>query len=539
MTIFQEVLLGLIAVFGWCEYVDGINKSTRPIVMCTLVGLVLGDLSQGVIIGGTLELATMGMMGIGISIPINITIAGVLGAGFAIAGGLSAEAAVALAIPVGIVFRLLEHLATTGYDLVAAKMLFDHPERNTPQRVTRAFWLIFGLSCLFMFLTVFLSLLVGAETVAAVANAIPENIMNAIGTGTNLLAALGFAMLFNLTRTPKTMAFFFIGFALASYLGMPTMAIAILGAAAAAIAFFFGDDRAAAGAAEDDILDDFDDLDDEPAALPAAREHLLGKKELSAIFFKSFGLEGPFIYSRLQAIGWCRSMLPAIEKLYDTDEERCAAVNRHLEFFNSNPEFSTFIMGISASMEEQNAVEQGFDTASINNVKAGLMGPLAGIGDSFWWGIVKTVASGIGCQFAMQGNVLGPILFLLVFNIPHWAIRYILRFKGYELGHRVLDMMAESDIIEKISLCAGILGMMVIGAMTCDMISVSTPLVFNMANEVTLEVQAVLDEILPNLLPLLTMLGVAELLKRKVKVIPLIFGLLAFGIVFNLLGIIA
>ena len=539
MTIFQEVLLGLIAVFGWCEYVDGINKSTRPIVMCTLVGLVLGDLSQGVIIGGTLELATMGMMGIGISIPINITIAGVLGAGFAIAGGLSAEAAVALAIPVGIVFRLLEHLATTGYDLVAAKMLFDHPERNTPQRVTRAFWLIFGLSCLFMFLTVFLSLLVGAETVAAVANAIPENIMNAIGTGTNLLAALGFAMLFNLTRTPKTMAFFFIGFALASYLGMPTMAIAILGAAAAAIAFFFGNDRAAAGAAEDDILDDFDDLDDEPAALPAAREHLLGKKELSAIYFKSFGLEGPFIYSRLQAIGWCRSMLPAIEKLYDTDEERCAAVNRHLEFFNSNPEFSTFSMGISASMEEQNAVEQGFDTASINNVKAGLMGPLAGIGDSFWWGIVKTVASGIGCQFAMQGNVLGPILFLLVFNIPHWAIRYILTFKGYELGHRVLDMMAESDIIEKISLCAGILGMMVIGAMTCDMISVSTPLVFNMANEVTLEVQAVLDEILPNLLPLLTMLGVAELLKRKVKVIPLIFGLLAFGIVFNLLGIIA
>lgn len=320
--------------------------------------------------------------------------------------------------------------------------------------MTKAFWLIFGLSCLFMFLTVFLSLLVGAETVAAVANAIPENIMNAIGTGTNLLAALGFAMLFNLTRTPKTMAFFFIGFALASYLGMPTMAIAILGAAAAAIAFFFGDDRAAAGAAEDDILDDFDDLDDEPAALSAAREHLLGKKELSAIFFKSFGLEGPFIYSRLQAIGWCRSMLPAIEKLYDTDEERCAAVNRHLEFFNSNPEFSTFIMGISASMEEQNAVEQGFDTASINNVKAGLMGPLAGIGDSFWWGIVKTVASGIGCQFAMQGNVLGPILFLLVFNIPHWAIRYILTFRGYELGHRVLDMMAESDIIEKISLCA-------------------------------------------------------------------------------------
>ena len=538
MTIIQEILLGLIAVLGWCEYVDGINKSTRPIVMCTLVGLVLGDLSQGVIIGGTLELATMGMMGIGISIPINITIAGVLGAAFAISGGLSASAAVALAIPVGIVFRLLEHLATTGYDLVAAKMLFNHPERNTPRRVTRAFWIIFGLSCLFMFLTVFLSLLVGADAVAQVANAVPENVMNAIGTGTNLLAALGFAMLFNLTRTPKTMAFFFIGFVLASYLKMPTMAVAILGAGFAAIAFFFLGDGSKPAEAADDVLTDFDDLADEPA-LPATRAHLLSKSDLRSIFFKSFGLEGPFIYSRLQAIGWCRSMLPAIEKVYTSEEDRCAAINRHLEFFNSNPEFSTFIMGISASMEEQNALDKTFDTASINSVKAGLMGPMAGIGDSFWWGIVKTVASGIGCQFAMQGNVLGPILFLLVFNIPHWAVRYILTFKGYELGSRVLEMMAENGIIEKITLCAGILGMMVIGAMTCSMISITTPLVFHMANEVTLELQTVLDEILPNMLPLASVFIVAELLRKQVKVIPLIFGLLAFGIVFNLLGVIA
>lgn len=537
MTIFQEILLGLIAVIGWCEYVDGINKSTRPIIMCTLTGLALGDLAQGVTIGGTLELATMGMMGIGISIPINITIAGVLGAGFAIAGGLSAEAAVALAIPVGIVYRLLEHLATTGYDLIAAKMLFTHPERNTPQRVTQAFWVIFGASCLFMFLSVFLSLLIGAEVVANIANAIPENIMNAIGTGTNLLAALGFAMLFNLTQSPKTLAFFFIGFVLASYLGMPTMGIAIIGAGAAAIAYFFTDNKQASEATSGEILDDFDALADAPVEQKRT-ERLLSRADLTNMFVKSFGLEGPFIYSRLQAIGWCRSMLPAIEKIYTTDEDRCAAINRHLEFFNTNPEFSTFILGISASMEEQNAQDPDFDTASINNVKAGLMGPIAGIGDSFWWGIVKTVASGIGCQFAMQGNVLGPILFLLIFNIPHWTIRYVLAQKSYELGHRILDAMTENGIIEKISLCAGILGMMVIGAMTSSMISISTPLVFNMANEVTLELQAVLDEILPNLLPLVTMLVVAWLLRKNVKVVPLIFGILAFGIVFNLLGII-
>ena len=87
----------------------------------------------------------------------------------------------------------------------------------------------------------------------------------------------------------------------------------------------------------------------------AAREHLLGKRELNQVFFKSFGLEGPFIYSRLQAIGWCRSMLPVIEKLYTTEEDRCAAVNRHLEFFNSNPEFSTCLLYTSGFYLDQPA----------------------------------------------------------------------------------------------------------------------------------------------------------------------------------------
>ena len=85
----------------------------------------------------------------------------------------------------------------------------------------------------------------------------------------------------------------------------------------------------------------------------------------------------------------------------------------------------------------------------------------------------------------------------------------------------------------------GLEGMMVIGAMTCSMISVTTPLVFNMANGVTLTLQDTLDEILPNMLPLASVFIVATLLRRKVKIIPLLFGLLAFGIVFNLLGIIA
>ena len=91
----------------------------------------------------------------------------------------------------------------------------------------------------------------------------------------------------------------------------------------------------------------------------------------------------------------------------------------------------TLILGISTAMEEENALDENFDTSSINSVKAGLMGPLAGIGDSFMWGTLRIIATGIGTSLAMNGNILGPILFFLLFNIPHVILRYICMMGGY------------------------------------------------------------------------------------------------------------
>ena len=191
-------------------------------------------------------------------------------------------------------------------------------------------------------------------------------------------------------------------------------------------------------------------------------------------------------------------------------------------------------------MEEQNALNENFDTSSINSVKAGLMGPMAGVGDSVYWGILKTIATGIGCQFSLHGSILGPILFMLIFNIPHWVIRYLLTFTGYNLGSKIFSFMSGSNnLIQKITVSAGILGMTVLGAMTVNMISLTTPLVFNMANDVSLKLQDTLDEIIPGLLPLAAVFIISALLRKQVKLLPLIFILLFGGIVLNLLGIVA
>ncbi len=144
----------------------------------------------------------------------------------------------------------------------------------------------------------------------------------------------------------------------------------------------------------------------------------LTKKELNQVFWRSFGMEWDWNYERQMNMAYCYCMLPVIKKLYSNKEDQIAAMQRHLEFFNTTPQLSTLILGISAAMEESNANDPNFDTESINSVKVSLMGPLAGIGDSFIWGTLRIIATGVGLSLANQGNILGPILFLLIFNIP-------------------------------------------------------------------------------------------------------------------------
>ena len=147
-------------------------------------------------------------------------------------------------------------------------------------------------------------------------------------------------------------------------------------------------------------------------------------------------------------MAFCYSMLPVIKKLYPTKEEQTEAMQRHLEFFNTTPHLSTLILGITAAMEEQNANDPEFETESINNVKVSLMGPLAGIGDSFIWGTLRIIATGVGVSLAAQGNILGPLLFLLLFNIPAQGLRFYLMHAGYKLGSGFLAKVQESGLMD-------------------------------------------------------------------------------------------
>jgi len=234
----------------------------------------------------------------------------------------------------------------------------------------------------------------------------------------------------------------------------------------------------------------------------AEQKSVIGKKELRSIFLRSLSLEYSWNYERQQNMGYCFAMLPAIKKIYQKKEDQIAAAKRHMEFFNTTPHMVTLILGISTAMEEENALDENFDTSSINSVKAGLMGPLAGIGDSFMWGTLRIIATGIGTSLAMNGNILGPILFFLLFNIPHVILRYICMMGGYKFGAGFLSKIAAGGLMEKLTYAASILGLMSIGSMIATMVTVNIPLTYT-NGDTSVVIADVINGIVPCLLPLL------------------------------------
>ena len=264
---------------------------------------------------------------------------------------------------------------------------------------------------------------------------------------------------------------------------------------------------------------------------------LITKSDMRKTFWRSFPLQGCFNYERMQNVGFCYSMIPVLKRLYPEKEKAREALKRHLSFFNTTPQVVSFITGACVALEEQNKKsEEGFDIESITALKAALMGPIAGIGDSFFWGTFRIIAAGVGCGLAAKGSILGAILFLLIFNIPHYLVRYYGLKMGYKSGISFIETAQSSGMVEILTNCAKIIGLCVVGAMIASMVSFSTPLVLNIG-ETQVGIQEVFDQILPKILPLVLTFGIYGLLKKGYKTVTVMLGIIVVSILCAFLGI--
>ena len=261
------------------------------------------------------------------------------------------------------------------------------------------------------------------------------------------------------------------------------------------------------------------------------------KKDLRKMFWYSIPFYSLWSMERQAASGCLFTMMPLLKKLYRNQPEKLKeSLVRNNELYAIADQFHEFTAGVLISMEEQNAKTDDFDTSAISSVKVALMGPLAGIGDSFFLGTLRVIAIGVGASLCAKGNPLGILMFALIWNVPCFLIKYFGTFLGYRLGTNFITKAAESGIMQKIMEAAGIIGMMAIGAMSVTSVSTNFTLAIGSGDAAT-TLQAVLDSIMPSCAALGLTWGMYVLLRKKIHPLILIFGIMAICVVLAGVGV--
>ncbi|GIN38885.1 MULTISPECIES: PTS mannose/fructose/sorbose/N-acetylgalactosamine transporter subunit IIC [Heyndrickxia] len=229
------LLLGLVAFIAQSEYALGTSLLSRPVVTGLLIGLVMGDIKTGLIMGATLELAFIGSFSVGAAIPPDVVTGGILGTAFAISSNAGPETALLLGLPIATLTLVLKNIYL-GLFLPFLSHKADKYAENGNTRGVEAMHLIGGFGLSFMLaLIVTISFYVGSDAIKQVLDAIPAFIQTGLQVATGILPALGFAMLARLLINKQVVPYFFLGFIIAAYLGVPVTGIAILGAIIAVI----------------------------------------------------------------------------------------------------------------------------------------------------------------------------------------------------------------------------------------------------------------------------------------------------------------
>lgn len=244
-------------------------------------------------------------------------------------------------------------------------------------------------------------------------------------------------------------------------------------------------------------------------------------------------------YERLTALSFCNALSKPLRKLYDNDEDYKEALKRHLQFYNSEGTVGCLIHGIVLSMEEQKANGENLPDEVITGIKTGLMGPIAGIGDTIIWGTIKPIIFALACTFAMEGNPIA-IVVLFTFPIICYMIGWYSMHFGYKVGKESIMAIMKSGLINDVITGSSILGLFMMGALSSSYVKISTVLKFTMSNAKEIVIQDILDQILVGILPLCAIFGIYYYFKHKGanynKVIFFLLGMSLLGAFLGILG---
>ncbi len=249
------------------------------------------------------------------------------------------------------------------------------------------------------------------------------------------------------------------------------------------------------------------------------------------LVFSHSGLEqAAWNYPRLQNLGFCYLMVPAIRRLYPEKEARILAAQRHLELFNTMPYMQSLITGVTLSLEEDHANGKGVSNDDIRALKVSMMGSLAGVADPVWWGTLRPILSAFAASLALSGfGIVGPLVFFIGWNVARLSFRWATQRWGYLQGLKVVTFLS-SGVLQKLTLGASIVGMFVMGAIVPRWTRFKFAPIIASSQHNSLSLQAMLDQLLPGLVPLILTLVCVWLLRHHVKPLWLLLGVFILGL---------
>lgn len=492
LNLFFAIVSGLwfwfaasLAGYSW------IQTLKSPLVIGTVLGLLTGNLETGLVAGGSIEMVYLGMVAAGGNIPSDRCFAALIAIPIAIQTGVTPEVAVSIAVPLGVLGVFVNNLRRTINAVFVhwADKYADKGDAKAVWRCATTYPLIMGF--IIRFPLMFVINYFGADFVMKMLEVTPAWLLNGFNVMGGMLPALGFATTIFMIGKMKYLPLFIISYFLVQYLQIPTMAAAIFGICIALLITFMGKDGQA--------LENFSFAKSEKK--PEDEKRLLDKKDVNGVFLRwIWTAELSNSFERMQALAVASSFAPALRKIYTTDEEFEEALKRHLTFFNTQANWGCLIHGTVLAMEEQRAMGSEIPGEMITGIKTGLMGPIAGIGDTLDFGTIQTILFALGASFATAGNAVGIVFPILFAVITFLEARFLFGL-GYNLGKESIQKILSSGAINVIIDCASIVGMFMMGALSASIVKVSTPLSWTFGDK-AIVLQDTLNAIAPGILPL-------------------------------------
>ncbi len=257
---------------------------------------------------------------------------------------------------------------------------------------------------------------------------------------------------------------------------------------------------------------------------------------LRKMFIMSHSVFMNFNMTKMEANCFTNTMAPAIEQVYvDDPEGKREAYLRHQAFFNTHAVALDFIAGLSYALEKDCA-EGKVPGQTIEAIKASLMGPTAGMFDSLFFNCLRVIGAGIAIGLCSQGNIAGTFIFILLYGVTQSILKWFLLKAGYTLGTSFIDSIYNSGLMQVATKAASILGVMMVGCMTAT--TVGFPLNWTVTiGDTSLVVLDLFESIYPGILSVAIVLIMLAFIKKGVRPIVLIFGLLIFCLLGAAVGI--